>query len=296
MDDILRLVLKLALVLFMAGSLLDMGLGLKLKDSLAGLRNPRFLGYVILFGFILGPLLAWSLIRLLPLEEPYALGLMLLGLTPCAPFLPMMVRRAQGDMTHVPAMMLLAAVGTVLLLPVAAPLLVSGLAVGAWTIAQPLLVLVLLPLVIGMAIFHVAPGWAGAIRPVATRLSGISAVLLLAVCGVLYGRSFLGLVGTFAIGAQLLFLVAMTAGSYRFAIGLGQVQRSVLSLGLCTRNVGAAIAPLFADAAADERAIVLLVSAVPLQLVVAVLAARIFARRVAAGAAGMPAGPLRAAP
>lgn len=288
MDDILPILLRLALVLFMASSLLEMGLGLKLRDSVAGLRNARFVGHALLFGFGFGPLLAWSLIRLLPLEAPHALGLMLLGLTPCAPFLPLMVRRARGDMTHVPAIMLLGAVGTVILLPAAAPLLVPGLSVDAWTIARPLLVLVLLPLAAGMAIFHVAPAWAGAIHPVASRVAGLAAILLLGLCAILYGPAFLALVGTFAIGAQLVFLGVMTAASYRFSIGLGLAQRSVLSLGLCTRNVGAAIAPLFADAAVDERAIVLLASAVPVQILVALLAARIFARRAAAGPAQAP--------
>jgi BASS family bile acid:Na+ symporter len=263
----------------MAGSLLDMGLGLRFRDSIAGLRNPRFAGHVVLFGFVLGPPLAWALIRGLALEPPYALGLMLLGLAPCAPFLPAMVRRAQGDMTYTPAMMLLAAVGTVILLPSAAPLLVAGLSVDAWTIAQPLLVLVLLPLALGMAIFHVAPARAGAIRLAASRVAGAAAILLLVLCGVLYGRGFAGLVGTYAVAAQLLFLGLMTAASDRLAVGLGQAQRSVLALGLCTRNAGAAVAPLLSDAAVDERAIVMVVLAVPLQILVALLAARLFARR-----------------
>jgi bile acid:Na+ symporter, BASS family len=285
MDDILRLILKLSLVLFIAGSLLDMGLGLKPKDSAAGLRDPRFLGLVVLFGFLLGPLLAWAIARILPLEQPYAIGLLLLGMTPCAPFLPLMVRRAHGDMTYAPAVMLLAAVGTVVLLPAAVPLVVAGLSVDAWTIARPLLVLVLLPLVIGMAVFHAAPGTAAKIRPAIKKGAGASAVVLLAVCGLLFGRGFAGAVGTFAIGAQFLFFGAMTAASYRFASGLGQPRRSVLSLGMCTRNVGVAITPLLSDPLVDERALVMVVLGVPMQLGFALAAAAIFSR-AAMGAAG----------
>jgi predicted Na+-dependent transporter len=294
MDDILRIVLKLSLVLFMAGSLLDMGLGLKPKDSLAGLRNPRFLGNVLLFGFVLGPLLAWSLARVLPLEQPYALGLLLLGLTPCAPFLPVMVRRAQGDMTYVPAIMLLSAVGTVVLLPAAVPLLAVGLSVDAWTIARPLLVLVLLPLAVGMAVFQAAPETAAAIRPVVKAVAGGAAILLLALCLVLYGRGFVGTVGTFAIGAQLLFFAAVTLASYHLAAGLDRPQRSVLGLGMCTRNVGAAIAPLLSDPSVDERAIVMVVLGVPMQIAFSLLAARRFAR--AAPPAGGDGRPAAAAP
>jgi hypothetical protein len=43
MNDIMNMMLKVSLVLFVAGSLLEMGLGLKLQDAAAGLRNLRFL-------------------------------------------------------------------------------------------------------------------------------------------------------------------------------------------------------------------------------------------------------------
>jgi bile acid:Na+ symporter, BASS family len=297
MDDLPRIALKIALVLFIAGSLFDLGLGLRLRDSLAGLRNPRFLGRVVLFGFVLGPLLAWALTRMLPLAQPYAVGLLLLGLTPCAPFLPVMVRRAQGDMTYAPAAMLVTAVGTVVMLPAAAPLMVTGLAVGAWTIARPLLLVVLLPLAAGMAILHMAPGLTAAIRPFVGKAAGIAAVLLLALCGLLFGRGFAETVGTFAIAAQALFFGLMTMASYRLAAGLGQRQRSVLSLAMCTRNTGAALAPLLSDVSVDERAIVMVVLAVPVQLVVALLAARLFARaarRTAQDRSWRPTGPAEA--
>jgi BASS family bile acid:Na+ symporter len=60
--------------------------------------------------------------------------------------------------------------------------------------------------------------------------------------------------------------------------GLTRPRRSVLGLGVCTRNAGAAIAPLFADPAADPRAIVMVALAVPLQIAAALLWARWFAR------------------
>ena len=48
----------------------------------------------------------------------------------------------------------------------------------------------------------------------------------------------------------------------------------MLSLGVCTRNLGAAFAPLFAVSGGDERAIVMVAFGVPLQTIAAIVAAR----------------------
>ena len=66
--------------------------------------------------------------------------------------LPLMVRRARGDMSFAGAFMLLTTLGTVLFLPLLAPMLIKGLTVDAWSLAKPLLIMVLLPLLIGGAI------------------------------------------------------------------------------------------------------------------------------------------------
>lgn len=278
MDGTLAIALKLLVLVFMAGSLLEMGLGLSVTEALKGLRNRVFLTYGVVFAFVLGPLLAWLLTRIIPLDPPYAVGLLLLGMTPCAPFLPVMVKRARGDIGYAPAMLLLASVGTVVLMPVAVPLVVPGLAVDAWAIARPLLVMVFLPMLIGVVVFHYTPSFANRIRPAVRRVAGIAAIALLALCVVMFGRGFVSTFGSFAIGTQILFLGLLTAAGYSFARGLPQAQRSVLGLGLGTRNVGAAIAPLLAVPGMDQRAIVMVVLGVPLQILCSLIAAAWFAR------------------
>lgn len=279
---VLELSLRLCLFVFMAGSLLEMGLGLSAQEALKGLRDRRFLAHGVLFGLLLGPLLAWTLTRILPLEEPYAVGLLMLGMAPCAPFLPALVKRAGGDMAYAPAMLLLTAIGTVLMMTLAAPLLLTGLTLEAWTIARPLFVMVLLPLLVGMLVFGAAPGFAAAIRPSVRRGAAVAAIALLVLCLLLYGRGFADSLGSFAMGSQLLFLSLLTAVSHGCARGLGQAQRSVLSLGLAMRNVGAAIAPLLVAPAVDPRAIVMVALGVPVQLAWSLLAAAWFARDVPA--------------
>ncbi|WP_137126322.1 bile acid:sodium symporter family protein [Roseomonas sp. HF4] len=286
MSDPPLLALKLSLLVFMAGSLMEMGLGLRLRDALSGLRDRRFLAYGVGFGFVIGPGLAWGMAQLLPLSPPHALGLMLLGLAPCAPFVPVMVTRAQGDVAYVPAMMLLAAVGTLVLMPMAVPLLATGLSVDAWAIARPLLVMVLVPLALGMAVFRFAPHVAETARPRVKSVATGAAVVLLVLCGVMFGRGFVAAFGSFAVGSQVLFLTIMTAASYGLARGLRPQRRSVLGLGLCTRNVGAAMAPLLSAPGVDDGVIVMVALGVPVQIACGLLAAKWFARDVQRAAVG----------
>ena len=75
MNDTWMILLKLSLVVFMAGNLLGMGLRLNVQDALAGLRNVRFVIFTLVWGFVLCPALAYVITLVIPLEYPYATGL-----------------------------------------------------------------------------------------------------------------------------------------------------------------------------------------------------------------------------
>jgi BASS family bile acid:Na+ symporter len=162
------------------------------------------------------------------------------------------------------------------------PLLVDGLSVTAWMVAKPLVGVVLVPLVIGMVTLRRAPDFAARAQPVVKKITGIATIIMLLLCVVIYGEGFIGSAGSFAALTQVIFYAIVTAGSYALAFGLPQDQKSVLALGVCTRNLGAAFAPLFAVAGVDERAIVMVALGVPLQTIAAFVAARAFGARAGA--------------
>ena len=91
--DHLTLVLKITLVIFIASSLLDMGLRLDPQDAARGLRNVRFIWLTLFWGLVASPALAFAITRFLPLAPSYTMGLLLMGITPCAPpSVPMKMR------------------------------------------------------------------------------------------------------------------------------------------------------------------------------------------------------------
>jgi bile acid:Na+ symporter, BASS family len=265
MMQTLEIVLKVTLVIFMVGNLFDMGLRLKLEAAIGGLRDRRFVALSLLWGFVLLPACALLLTRIIPLADPYIIGFILLAMTPCAPFLPPMVERARGDVGYTAAFMLLCSVFTVVYMPLAVPLLVKGFTANPWTIAKPLLLFLLIPLALGMFLQHRSGALAARLHPSVKKVTGIDTLLMLLLCVVVYGKEFLELVGSHAIGVQLLFFSLATIAPYLLGFGLGHGQKSVLSLGMATRNLGAAFAPLFSAHDVDQRAIVMVAFGVIMQ-------------------------------
>jgi BASS family bile acid:Na+ symporter len=276
----LEVVFNIVIVVFTVSNLAAMGLELDLREALRTLRSVRAITLILLWGWVVGPTLAWLIIRLSPLTDGHAAGLLLISLAPTAPFFPLMVRKARGDMSFAGAFMLLTILGTVLLLPLLAPLLIKGLTVDPWSLAKPLLIMVLLPLLIGGAIRVFAPNAAEKLFPVVKKIGGIFLVLALVLTLVLYGRDMLGAVGSFAPGAQVLFFVAITAISYKIGFGLKQQQRSSMALGMCTRNIAAVFAAYFGITNPPPGLFVMIILVVPLAAIVAMVAARLFARQV----------------
>ena len=59
---------------------------LEMKETLIGIRNPKFTFFTLLWGFILGPAVAYLLTLLLPLATEYANGLLIMSFVPGAAF------------------------------------------------------------------------------------------------------------------------------------------------------------------------------------------------------------------
>jgi BASS family bile acid:Na+ symporter len=268
----------IALVIFMVGNLLGMGLKLNLREALGALRNVRFVATSLLWAFVLCPALALLLTKIIPLAAPYALGLLFLGMAPGAPFLPAVAQRARGDLAYVAAFMVLTAVGTVVFMPLAVPVLVQGFAADPWTIAKPLVFYITLPLAIGVALRAAAGTFAERSHTIVKKITGVDTLVLLAIVFWTYGKDFLGAVGSYAIGTQVLYYALVTAAAYGLGFGLPRSQRSVLALGLLTRNVGAAVAPLMAVPGTDQRAIVMCCLAMIITIAEGFGAAAVFAR------------------
>jgi bile acid:Na+ symporter, BASS family len=273
----LQTVFGLLVVIYSVANLASMGLELNLRQTIKSLRSVRLLVLTLVWGWVVGPAFAYLLMEVLPLTEPHAIGLVVFSLAPIAPFLPLLVRRAHADMDFTAALMPLGMVATVVLLPLMAPWLIKGLTVNAWSLAKPLILLVLLPLVACAAIRVYAAPVADKLFPVVKRLAGISTLLILGFTVVFYFGEFIRTLGSYAIGAEVLFVLGIALVSYRFGFGLKQGQRSAMALAMGTRNASGMFAAFTAFPDPDPRMLVMILLSGPVPALIALPLTRYFA-------------------
>jgi BASS family bile acid:Na+ symporter len=150
--DLLNKAVTVAMLSFVVSSMLAMGSGLTIRQIIEPLRDARLVLLALLANFVLMPLGALALAKVLWLDDPFAVGLLVLGCAAGAPFLPKLAELAKGNLAFSVGAMVLLMVVTVGYLPVVMPLLLPGVTVDPWNIARSLILLMLLPLAAGLAL------------------------------------------------------------------------------------------------------------------------------------------------
>jgi BASS family bile acid:Na+ symporter len=151
-------------------------------------RQPLAVLAGLLLSFVYMPLVCWVLTRLLVNDSQLAVGVILVGVVPCAGMAAVWTALLKGDVPLVMAIEILTMVLAPFLIP---PLMVllagSSVAVNPWAIFQQLVVILLIPLAVGITLRWLAERFMDpqpylAIMP---ALSALTAVLLMfAICNV----------------------------------------------------------------------------------------------------------------
>ena len=240
MTDILETLAVLSMLVFVIGSMASMGLSLKMKQIMEPLKDVKLVILALVVNFILVPLVAYGITLILPLDEPLRIGLILLATAAGAPFLPKLAEVAKGSVAFSVGLMVLLMVVTIVYLPIVLPLLLQGVEVNPWDIAQSLIVLMLLPLTVGLLVNARYEEMAAKVQPTFGQASNI-AILVLTVLGlVLNFREMLGLVGSWGLLAGAIFIVVSLALGYLLG-GSDSSVKSVMGLGAGQRNISAAL-------------------------------------------------------
>jgi len=257
--DLLDKVATTALLGFVVSSMMAMGVSFTVRQILDALRDVRLVLLALLANFVAMPLVALALDKMLRLDEPLGVGLLLLGAAAGAPFLPKLTELAKGNLPSAVGIMVLLSVGTAGYLPLVLPLLLPGVTVSSAKIAGWLFVLTLLPLAGGLALQTLYGEIAARVKPVLDWVSNVSLVpivLLLAAANI---EKILHIFGTRAILAGLL-LIALGFGMGWMLGGPGIDTRRALALGTGQRNTAAAL--VVASESFSDPSVVIMVIAV----------------------------------
>ena len=271
---ILESLARLLVLVFVVTSMLSMGLDLSVREILAPLSDLRLVGKALVANFVLVPVVAVSILVVIPLSEAQSIGLVLFATAAGAPYLPKLVDTAKGDLAFGVGLMILLMVLTVAYLPLVLPLFLPGVRVNPIDIAGSLVALMLLPLAAGLAVNMRYERIAGAAQPVMAQVSSTALVFLLVLVLVLNFQNFVRVIGTGAIVAIVAFVLASLAIGYGLG-GPDPRRRSVLGLGTGERNVSAALlvgAQNFAD---SDVLVMLAVGAIVMLLLLLVTAGEI---------------------
>ena len=261
--QLLRLLAKYSIIGFVVGHLLALGMRLTVQEIIIPLRRRRLVALALVANFVLGPIFAYFSAQLIslviPLEHGYVIGLMIIGSAAGSPMLPKWVKLAKGDLALGVALMVLLMGTSLFYLPVVLPWLISGVDVAAWRVAQPLIMMILIPFIAGLLLKNRYPRMASKLEPFLDRLSSVCLIVVIVAVVALYRKSLISAVGEGAIGACLLFLVlSMTAGYLLGGPHLGT--RRVLALGSGQRNIEAVLL-VASTSVADPKVMVIAVIA-----------------------------------
>ena len=276
--ELLSKAVPITMFTFVVSSMLAVGLSLTVRQIVAPLRNGKLVFLALLANFVLMPLGALAIARILRLDQPLGIALLLLGAAAGAPFLPKLAGIAKGNLAFAVGLMVLLMVLTVAYMPLVLPLLLEGVSVDPMKIARSLVLLMLLPLGAGLAVNARFGSIAERICAPLNRISSLSLALLIVLLLVTNIQNVISLFGTRGILASILFLF-VGAGIGWLLGGPGLGTRGVLSLATAQRNIAAALVVGGKDF--DPKVLVMIVVVAVVGLLILMPLARVFGTRSA---------------
>ncbi len=274
-------------VVFTVANLLSMGLQVDLGKMFKVVGNLKFLGLTFGYGWVLGPAVAYLITRIIPLDQSYVIVLFIGSLAPCAPFLPPLLPKAHGDIVFAGAFIPVAAIGTSLLMPLFAPFLIKGIELSIMSLLKPLFMTVLLPLLIGALIKTFASNVADKIFKPVKMLAGLTTLLTVIFCFLLYYKQMWATAGSMAMLSLTIFMVVMALISFYFGFGLKRSERVVLSLGIGTRNIAAVLIGVLAIAEVTPNMVAMVIIWTLWSFILSIIIAPLMGKKAAKTAAAV---------
>lgn len=248
------IVTLLAIIMF------GMGLTISLDDFREVVKRPMEVGIGVVSQFLIMPLLAVLLTRIIPMSPEVAAGVILVGCCPGGTSSNVMTYLSKGDV----ALSVACTSVTTLAAPIVTPFLVwmfasQYLPVDAMAMFISIVKVVLVPLALGFALQKLAPGVVRSALPVLPLVSVVGIVLIVAaVVGASKGaiaQSGLLIFAVVVLHNGLGYLIGFFAAK-AFGLSLARRKAIAIEVGMQNSGLGAALAnAYFSPVAAVPSAI-----------------------------------------
>lgn len=238
-------VILLLLQASIVGTVFGYGLQATKEDALHLVRHPGLLARSTIAMFVAMPLFAVIIVQVFALPRPTEIALVALAIAPIPPLLPQKEGKAGGESAYALGLMVTMGLLAIVLVPLQLALLGAyfdrDFEVAAPTVARIVLVMIVLPLIAGMAV----RAWLSAIamrlaKPVAVAAL---ALLVLTVGIILYtvAPALIKLIGNGTLAAIVAFIALGLLVGHLLA-GAMPERRTVLALSTASRHPAIALA------------------------------------------------------
>ena len=264
----MQVLVEILALTFVVSTMLGVGMLLSLREISGSLHDRHWLVRALLANFVMLPLLALGITRLLQLDPALSAGLLILATAPGGPVLIRLVAMAKRDPALAVGLLVTLLIGSVITQPLLLPQLVQHVDISAKSIVLTLLFSILVPLLFGLALRATRPVLSEHWRAPVQKLSTLSMLLVCIALPAMHWQELLGIIGSLAFIAAALFLLLACCGGWLLG-GPHQGSRRILSLNCMQPNLAVALVIAnqnFSDPKVALMLLVVLVTSIPIML------------------------------
>jgi BASS family bile acid:Na+ symporter len=255
MNEFLTQALNPVILIFLVSTMLASGLSLTVGQIFGPFRNVRIAISVVVASYIIIPLLAVAISRIIDIEQPLRYGLVLLAMAAGAEAGPKLTANANANVGLSVGILIVSIGITIFYVPIMLGLLLPDVHIEKGHLLMKLLLTVALPIILGLFLKSRFEKFADSISKYMHRISSVFMLLMAAIIILLNYKQILDLFGTGAILAAIIFIVVGFGTG--FLLGLPERATS-LAMGYMHGARNASIALMIASQAFSDQPKVLL--------------------------------------
>jgi BASS family bile acid:Na+ symporter len=255
MNEFLSHALNPVILIFLVSTMLASGLSLTVRHIFGPFRNVRIAISLVVASYIIMPLLAVLISRIIGIEQPLRYGLVLLAMAAGAEAGPKLTANANANVGLSVGILIVSIGITIFYVPLMLGVLLPDVHIEKGHLLMKLLLTVALPIILGLFLKSRFEKFADSISKYMHKISSVFMLLMAAIIILLNYKQILELFGTGAILAAIIFIVAGFGTG--FLLGLPERATS-LAMGYMHGARNASIALMIASQAFSDQPKVLL--------------------------------------
>src|SRR5512143_3041156 len=268
MNEFLSQALTPVILIYVISGMLALGLSQTVKQIIEPLKDVRITISAVVASYIILPLLAASIARLFGLDPSLRYGMVLLAMAAGAEVGPIFTAKSNANVSLSGGILAMSIGITIIYIPLMLGVLLPDVHFDVKHLLLKLILTIVAPLLLGLFIRSRFEKIAHTTEKYLHMISRLFVILLLLTLIGLYYRQIIGLFGTYAILAGVIYVVA------GFGIGylLGWPERgTMLAMGFMHGGRNASVAVMVASSAFSDLPDVMLMIATMVILMLAIL-------------------------